>query len=254
MKKVKFYSWVLLVGILFLFLLPSIKAATPDYVGVEVGDEYIWEFEFDEAVYNKSVSEGIETDLFGYFDEVKGLRFTVESIYPEKFMDGCIGVPVEIISYITYSEINASEWIFLRVYTNYLIVNPIDMNIISESINLWITPLVPRNLNWSLVADSIQVTNASAWMIEGWSRGLIGILYWNGTDIPLRIFNEYTADGVLSYSMAYYGLELISTVSIYKESYAGGSQQGISGFPIIGFSVIMFLSIALIIAGKRVRS
>ncbi len=254
MKWVKYYSGILVGGILFLFLLPGIWAATPDYVGVEVGDEYIWEFEFDEVVYNKSVAEGIDTDLFGYFDEVKGLRFTVENIYPERYQDGCIGVPVEIISYITFSEINESEWIFLGVDTDYLLANPIDMNIISTSMNLWITPLVPRNLNWSLVAESIEVANASTWLIKGWSRGLIGLLYWNGTDLPLRIFNEYTSDGVLSYSMAYYGLELISTISIYKESYDGGSQQGISGFPIIIFTIVAFLSVVLIIGKVRKRS
>jgi len=254
MKWVKYYSGILVGGILFLFLLPGIWAATPDYVGVEVGDEYIWEFEFDEVVYNKSVAEGIDTDLFGYFDEVKGLRFTVESIYPERYQDGCIGVPVEIISYITFSEINESEWIFLGVDTDYLLANPIDMSIISASMNLWITPLAPRNLNWSLVAASIEVANASAWVIEGWSRGLIGLLYWNGTDIPLRIFNEYTADGVLSYSMAYYGLELISTVFIYEENYDGGSHQGISGFPLTIFSIVAFLSVVLIIGKVRKRS
>jgi len=254
MKSVKFYVEIILVGVLFLFFLPGIRAATPDYVGVEVGDEYIWEFEFDEVVYNKSVAEGIETDLFGYFDQVKGLKYTIENIYPERYGDGCIGVPVEIISYITYSEINASDWIFLEVYTDYILANPIDMNILNTSINLWITPLVPRNLNWSLVAESIEVANASTWLIKGWSRGLIGLLYWNGTDIPLRIFNEYTSDGVLSYSMAYYGLELISTVSIYKESYDGGSQQGISGFPIIIFTIVTFLSVVLIIGKVRKRS
>jgi len=234
-------------------LLPSISATIPSYIGVREEDEYIWEIDFDEEVYNRTIDDGYEGDnYFAFFDSIRGLKYRIESINPEIWEGGIHIIPVEISVYITNIDVSELEWILLGAY-NHQFVDPND----KQSIAIWVTLIVSRFMNWSLVAQSYKFDLSndpyiSAYLVDGWTHGIMAMIYFKNVSVPIRLSYEYNTDGILIQSIAYYGYDIISTVSLIDQYHEQINGPFISGYLLVVVNLVIFFSVGgLIIKIKK---
>lgn len=258
MKVKKIYYGLILNLLILIPLITSIRAEVPSYVGVEEGDEYIWEFEFDEVIFNKTIDDGLDLPMFNFFKTFAGLKLRIVNISSEVYELGRYFVPIEVVLYQTYFSVSENNW-DLHSAGELLLHNPYDMTHGNVWAGLWMSILIPRFVNWTIIAASIyddlyEYYSVGSVRIESWTHGISAVIYYTSNSSAVRFTNEYTVDGILKDAIAWYDFDKIATVKLYDPQNTQIQSPSISGFSVISVSIIGIISVGIAIVKIKKRN
>lgn len=238
-----------------MLLINSIRAEVPSYVGVEEGDEYIWELKFDEAIFNKTVDDGLDLLMFNYFNTLVGFKLRVVNISSEVYEFDRYFTPIEVVLYQTYFSVSENNW-DLHSAGKLKLNTPYDRDHGNLWAGLWMTLLIPRFINWTFIARSIyddlhKYDNAVSVRIESWTHGISAVIYYTSNSSVVRITNEYTEEGVLKDAIAWYDFDKIASAKLYDPQNEQAPPFSITGFPFLSVGIIGIISIAIVMVRMK---
>ena len=234
-----------LLGLFFLLPFISFSTAAPDYIGVQVGEEYIWTFSINPSTISQFAADTNQDINLTGFETMPSLQFKgkvswiseeiLNASYSYAIVNLTIYMNVPGMGWMEYPGIGALPVFVLSNETsNYFNATMTAMEIITfEPPIIFALPfmIVPHNLNWT---DAIQ---GLADLLIGFTGGMTGssIEEWgNGfkMTIPEQLVNDslvrqtefiaqWNDKGVFSKGQVLYGGATMMSVNVQEGEIPG---------------------------------
>ncbi len=234
MKITKKLITLILIAYLIVPMISFALAAKEDYVGIDEGDEYIWE-----ATYDEDVVEDAEKDLSMNFNsDLKGVKIEIKDIGSEDEIFGYDGVKIEVKKWTTEKSIDKKDWDETSATSTTIYKYDDDIYPLFVSLGIY---FIGTDVDWDDLQkkmndnydDDDSLEEGKAEVV--WNSGIKSTLKFEDKDIEeVQYTTIFNTKGVLSSYTFSYGGKNCFTLSL----------QGIDKY--ITMQTIMIGAIALI--------